>query len=83
MKNVYWNMSVGLKWVLVSRTDPLLNLWRCCLKVAYLHKYLSRKFGCWIVFICSLNELCDDISAGVPEGDYVVSIMLCFQASGL
>ena len=23
---MYWNVSVGLKWVLMSRTDSLLNL---------------------------------------------------------
>ena len=27
VKNVYWNVSVGLKCVLISRSDSLLNLW--------------------------------------------------------
>ena len=32
-----------------------------------------------MVFICLLNELFNDISAGVPEGDYVVNIMFLSQ----
>ena len=38
-------------------------------KVASVHE-----FDCWMVFICLLNELFDDIFAGVPEGDCVVNI---------
>ena len=78
VKNVYWNVSVGLKCVLISTTVSLMNLWP-------LHMLVSKKVTSvhdispdnlivgWCLFACSMN-IFDDISAGVPEGDYVVNI---------
>ena len=60
MKNTYWNVSVGLKWFLMSRTDSLLNLSPLKIvvskKVVSVHDASAVDFIVgWCLFACSIN----------------------------
>ena len=60
VKNVYWKVSVGLKCVLISRTDSLLNLWPLYIvvskKVASVHEVSAVNLIVgWCLFACSMN----------------------------
>ena len=60
---MYWNVSLALKWVLMSRTDSLLNL-------SPLQKVASETN----ISVVNFQELIDDISVCVRERDYVVHV---------
>ena len=57
---MYWNVSVGLKCVLISRTDSLLNLWPLYVvvskKVASVHDIsVVNLIVEWCLFACLMN----------------------------
>ena len=57
---MYWNVSVGLKFVLISRTDSLLNLWPLYMvvskKVTSVHDISAVNLIVgWCLFACSMN----------------------------
>ena len=76
---MYWNISVSLKWILILRTDSLLNFSPLLIVVS---KKLASETVIpavnsivgWCLFFFS-NRVVDDIFVGVQERDYVSDVV--------
>ena len=78
LKCVYWNVSVGLKCVRISRTESFREsfafsnccIWECC----FCLRDFSHECSCWVVTVGLFNELWYFYSVHSPEWKYVVYI---------